>query len=376
MRSMSNLYAVDPARALPTSAYRAPAFEADLANIWHDDWVWVGTADEVSEPGDYVPVELAGQPLILLRNQGGELTALSNMCAHRGTLIVDGPGSAKRFQCPYHAWTYADDGRLLSVPYAAREDVDRAAHCLPRYRAEEWHGLVFASMNPDAAPLSERFAHLEEIAENAGLAGLHHWTAERDENVWQANWKLVITNAMESYHLFKVHSETLEPFTPTGGAYYIVGNAFGTATGGASTTGDDYTLLSLPPNLVGVLTEGSFLWQAVQPVAHDRSRVITGGAFPYESPSRKKGLDKWASKATARAAASKYPDFLPEDKFICERGQGTATGDYEPGVLVPMEQVIADFHHYLNRQLHGAPIPPVRTSAEVGVAPTAKKAAR
>ena len=373
MLVMSGVYAVDPARALLASAYRAPALEADLAHVWHDGWVWVGTADEVAEPGDYVAVELAGQPLIVLRNQGGELTALANMCAHRGTLIVDGSGNVKRFQCPYHAWTYADDGRLLSVPHAARGDVDRAAHCLPRYRAEEWHGLVFASMNPDVAPLSERFAHLEEIVTKAGLAELHHWTGERDEQVWQANWKLVITNAMESYHLFKVHPKTLEPYTPTSGAYYIVGSADGTATGGLSTTGGDYTLLSLPPNLVGVLSDGSFLWQAVQPLAHDRSRIITGGAYQYESPSKQSGLAKWMTKSAARSEERKTPDFLPEDKFICERGQRAATGDYKPGVLVPMEQVVADFHHYLNRQLHGAPTPPVRTSAEVGLTRPTKR---
>ena len=368
MRGVASVYAVDPARALPAEAYRAAALDADLARIWHADWVWVATADQVAEPGDYVSVSLGGQPVIVLRNQDGDLAALSNMCAHRGTLIVDGSGNAKRFQCPYHAWTYADDGRLLSVPHTARGDVDRAAHCLSGYRAEEWHGLVFASMNPDVAPLSERFAHLADMVAEAGVAKLHHWTGERDEHTWEANWKLVITNAMESYHLFNVHRETLEPITPTSGAYYIVGNAYATATGGASTAGGDYTLLSLPPNFVGVISDGSFIWQAVQPLTHARSRVITGGAFEHESPSVKRGLAKWSAKATARAAAREYPDFLPEDKAICERGQRSATGDYEPGVLVAMEQVVVDFHHYLNRQLHGAPIPPVRTSAEVGVA--------
>ena len=371
---MSDLYAVDPSRALPASAYRAPGFEVDVANIWHDDWVWVGTSDQVADPGDYVAVELAGQPLILLRNQAGELAALGNMCAHRGTLIVDGTGNTKRFQCPYHAWTYADDGRLLAVPHTAAEDVDRSVHCLPRYRAGEWHGLVFVSMNADVAALSDRFAHLKDIVTRESLANLHHWTSERNEQVWQANWKLVISNAMESYHLFKVHAETLEPITPTRDAYYIVGNAYGTATGGITTYGGDYTLLSLPPNLVGVFSQDSFLWQAVQPLAHDRTRIITGGAFQYEPPSSQKRLAKWSTKAMARLSAQSYPDFLPEDKFICERGQSAANGDYQPGVLVPMEQVIADFHHYLNGRLHGAKVPPVRTSAEVGVARSTEQA--
>ena len=92
------------------------------------------------------------------------------------------------------------------------------------------------------------------------------------------------------------------------------------------------------------------------------------GRFPNKPPSSQKGLAKFTTKALSSLVSKSYPDFLPEDKFICERGQSAATGDYEPGVLVPMEQVVVDFHHYLNRQLHGADTPPVRTSAEVGIA--------
>ena len=75
--------------------------------------------------------------------------------------------------------------------------------------------------------------------------------------------------------------------------------------------------------------------------------------------------------AIARAAEWGVPDFLPEDKAICERGQRAATGDYKPGVIVAMEQVIVDFHHYLNRQLHGATTPAARTSHEAGIAQAA-----
>ncbi|MGI9623451.1 MAG: aromatic ring-hydroxylating oxygenase subunit alpha [Acidimicrobiales bacterium] len=364
---MQQLYPINPLRALPAEAYREPAHLAEIDHIWRNGWVFVGTSDEVAGPGDFMAIELGGQPIIVLRNQAGELAALSNMCAHRGTLLVEGVGNTKRFQCPYHAWTYRDDGSLLSVPHANRDDVDRETHCLPLYRCEEWHGLVFASMNPDAAPLVKRFAHLDQIATRADMGSLHHWTTERGDETWDANWKLAISNAMESYHLFKVHAETLEPFTPTADAYYIVGNADGTATGGSSTRGDDYTLLSLPPNFVGVLTNDSLLWQAVFPVFADRARIVTGAAFRHPSPGASSGLAKWTGRAAAKAADYALPDFLPEDRDICERGQRAATGHYTPGVIIPMEQVIVDFHHYLNRQLHGAEVPPARTSEEVGI---------
>ena len=353
---------------LPAVAYRsAEAFELERDRVWRSGWVFVGTHDQVAEPGDFFTALLGGQPIIVMRNQAGNLAALSNLCAHRGTLLVDGPGNTKRFQCPYHAWTYRDDGTLLSVPHLGKADLNKASHCLPTYRCEAWHGLVFVSMNPDVAPLAERFAHLEAIATEHRLAGLHHWTSQREDQEWQANWKLAITNAMESYHLFKVHPETLEPNAPTADAYYIVGGADGTATGGRQRRDDDYILFSLPPNFVGAITSGSFLYQYVEPIAVDRTRVVAGGAFEFEDPGQPSGIRGMLQQATMRLSDSLIPDFLPEDKWICERGQASASGDFEPGQLIPMEQVIIDFHHYLNRQLHGVEAPPVATSDEVGI---------
>lgn len=127
-------------------------------------------------------------------------------------------------------------------------------------------------------------------------------------------------------------------------------------------------LFSLPPNLVGVISRGSFLYQVVEPISPRRSRIVAAGAFETPDPESSKGISALLSKAAARVSESLIPDFLPEDRWICERGQRAASGDFEPGVIVPMEHVITDFHHYLNRQLHGVTPPPVATSATVGIA--------
>lgn len=351
-------YPVDPSRALPLEAYRPASHSIDLDAVFGGGWVFVATADQVASPGDHLPVVVGEQPVIVLRDQQGELQAMANLCAHRGTLLVDEPGNTKRFQCPYHAWTFADDGRLLAAPHTDRDELDRDALCLPRYRAEAWHGLVFVSLNPSVPPLAEALAHLDEIVEPLGLGELHHWTSRRRDETWDCNWKLAITNAMESYHLFKVHPETLEPYTPTSGSYYLRGSADGTATGGSSTRGDDYVLLSLPPNFVGVATEGTLLWQAVVPLAHDRCRIIAGGAYPTADPEQSGTVGRLIKKAYGAAAEAMIPDFLPEDKAICERGQNAASGTFEPGPLVAMEQVVHDFHHHLNQRLHGVTPPP------------------
>ena len=218
-------------------------------------------------------------------------------------------------------------------------------------------------------PLAERFAHLDEVVAPYGLDQLHHWTSQRGDEIWEADWKLIITNAMESYHLFKVHPETLEPYSPTSGAYYIAGSADGTATGGASTRGDDdYVLLSLPPNLVGVFSQGAFLWQAVFPAGPGRSRVVTGAAYRSADPAESGVVSGFLKRSASAVADAVIPDFLPEDKWICERGQRATTGTFEPGALLPVEQVVIDFHHYLARQVHGTQAPSPATSTTVGIA--------
>ncbi|MXV90949.1 MAG: aromatic ring-hydroxylating dioxygenase subunit alpha [Acidimicrobiia bacterium] len=358
----SHTLTIDPERALPSAVYRDPAvLAAEMRGIWRGDWVLATTVDALASPGDQLPVVIGDQPVLLLRNQQGELAALSNLCAHRGTLLVDAPANAKRIQCPYHAWTYNDAGRLLSVPYAPKDAVDKAAHCLPSYRIESWHGLVFVSLNPDVEPLAERFSAVEPHVTSRGIDGLHHWSDYQETEVWDCNWKLAIVNAMESYHLFQVHSKTLEPHTPTKGAYYIAGSARATATGGTTKGTDDYLLISLPPGFVGVLTPGSLVWQSVHPMGTDCCAVRTGGAFASAPPARLRGPIARRIIKSVTDAAYPLPDFLHEDKAICERGQRGSIGDFTPGRLVPIERVVADFGHYLNWRLNDVEPPAVHT---------------
>ena len=353
----------DPEYALPNAAYRDPAvLAAEMARIWHADWVFVTTEDHVAAPGDQLPVMVGDQPVLLLRNQEGELVALSNLCAHRGTLLVEQPTSAKRIQCPYHAWSYNDGGQLLAAPFTPKGAVDKAARCLPVYRVESWHGLIFVSLNAEAEPLTERFAAVEPHVAAHGIDSMHHWSDWQETQSWDCNWKLAIVNAMESYHLFQVHSKTLEPYTPTRDAYYIAGSARATATGGRVEGADDYLLVSLPPSFVGVFNSGAFYWQTVHPAGVDRCTVRTGGAFASAPQRRPRGrLARWFSR-TANYGYS-LPDFLPEDKAICERGQRGASGDFNPGRLVPAERVVADFGHYLNWRLNDIEPPIVHTEA-------------
>ncbi|MYA14090.1 MAG: Rieske 2Fe-2S domain-containing protein, partial [Acidimicrobiaceae bacterium] len=200
---------LDPEHALPNAFYRDPVVHAaEMDGIWHGDWVFVTTEDAVSARGDQLPVIVGDQPVLLLRNQQGELRALSNLCAHRGTLLVERPAKAKRIQCPYHAWTYNDSGRLLAAPFTSKDEVDKAEHCLPEYRVESWHGLIFVSLRPEVERVAERFAAVDPHVIDRGIDELHHYSDYQETQQWDCNWKLAIVNAMESYHLFQVHPKT------------------------------------------------------------------------------------------------------------------------------------------------------------------------
>ena len=234
--------------------------------------------------------------------------------------------------------------------------------CLPVYRVEAWHGLVFVSLNPDVEPLVDRFAAVDELVSGRDVDDLHQWPNQQETETWDCNWKLAILNAMESYHLFQVHPETLEPYTPTKDSYYITGSARATATGGKSKGNEDYLLVSLPPGFVGVATRDSFIWQAVHPRATDSCLITTGGSFPSPPPEQASSrVKKWATQAATAAATYVIPDFLPEDKAICERGQRGAEGDFAPGQLLEVERVVADFGRYLNWKLNGVEPPAVHT---------------
>ena len=243
------------------------------------------------------------------------------------------------------------------MPVAPRDAIDRSVHCLPSYRVESWHGLVFVCLDDDVEPLDRRFALLESHVCSRGIDDMDHHSEIQSTEMWTCNWKVAIMNAMESYHLFKVHPKTLEPYTPTRDAYYVAGSARATATGGKYKGQEDYLLLSLPPGFVGVLSQDSFVWQVVEPVDTAKCSVRTGGAFRAHKGTGALGrIGEWLAESMANA----YPqaDFLQEDKAICERVQRGFTGDFTPGSLVPIERVVSDFEHYLNWRLNDVEPPP------------------
>lgn len=330
-------------RSLPLDLFADQAvFDLELRQIWQQDWVFAGPLDAVAERGDYLPVTIGTQPVILVRDSDLVVRALANVCSHRGMPLVDGPGNAARFPCPYHAWTYANDGELLSVPYTMPDEVDKTSHGLEQFRCEVWHGLVFVSLNPDVEPLADRLRVLEPYVRPLAIDRLHHDLAGIGAEVWNANWKAVFANAVDSYSHFRVHPETIEPFSPTDASYYLAGSARGSVTGGESLERADHIVVALPPSFVAVVYPDAMLWQAFSPLSVDRTDVRIGLAGEQPADGRAVNLPGWDAA------------FVDEDRAVVERLQTNARVRSRPGALTSLERPLGDFHDYLRWRLTDA----------------------
>jgi choline monooxygenase len=197
----------DVARAwtLPSHLYTDPAqLEREKEKIFSCTWQVVGHSAQVARPGDYSTFELAGEPLLLARDQHGELRGFYNVCRHRAGPPAEGCGSRKVFRCGYHGWTYGLDGRLLSAPETEGVLDFRAEEFgLRPVVAAEWAGLVFVNFDPDAEPLARALHELPAQAAHLDLERMQFYL--RRDYVMECNWKTYIDNFLEGYHLPSVH---------------------------------------------------------------------------------------------------------------------------------------------------------------------------
>ena len=175
---------------------------AEEDRIFARSWQYVGHAGELAQPGDYFATTIGRTPLVLTRAEDGKLRAFVNVCRHRGSVVVEGAGNRATLQCPYHAWTYALDGRLRAAP---RADFELDEVSLVPVRLEQWGPFLFANVDADAAPLAEALdavpAEVVECGVDVDALRFHHraeWTVE-------ANWKLACENFLECYHCPVAH---------------------------------------------------------------------------------------------------------------------------------------------------------------------------
>jgi nitrite reductase/ring-hydroxylating ferredoxin subunit len=188
---------------IPWDWYRDPAVLArEEEVIFRRAWHYVG---RLGGPGEVVPGWAGQVPVVLVKADDGAERVFVNVCRHRGSVVVEEPGSRKTLQCSYHAWTYDLDGSLRAAPRSDREDVDLSDVALVPVRLEGWGPFRFANLDAAAPPLTE---FLGEIPERIAAAGLdvdelvfHH----REDWEVGANWKIACENFLECYHCPVAH---------------------------------------------------------------------------------------------------------------------------------------------------------------------------
>jgi len=193
------------ARTIPARWYHdAALFEREQARVFARTWQLVGRTASASAAGDYLTCRVGREPLLVVRDEGGTLRALSNVCRHRAGPVAQGAGNRRSFQCGYHGWTYGLDGRLLATPeFEGVRGFDKAGTRLPEARVEEWGGFLFVNLDPEAPPLRD---FLGAITRETGSLALERMTLRRQVDYELAcNWKVYVDNYLEGYHIPIVH---------------------------------------------------------------------------------------------------------------------------------------------------------------------------
>jgi len=354
----------EQARAMPKSVYTSDEFLAqEIEHVFAKEWFCAGRASSLKQPGDYITLELAGQPIMVVRDAGGELRAQSNVCLHRMSTLLEGAGNTRSIVCPYHAWTYNLDGSLRGAPaMTLNEGFKKQGYCLPQVRCEEWLGWIMVSLNPDAKPASEGLSEVEDLV---GQYGMENYTETFHEtHVWDTNWKVLAENFMESYHLPVCHAGTIgglskleEMDCPPGKEafnYHFILKDDNLKIALAHPTNKRLegnwrrttTLLAIYPSLLITLTPGYFWYLSLHPKGTGKVSIIFGGGMSPE----------FVNDPEAQAHFGQLKELL-DDVNVEDRGctekvyRGLCSGFAKPGHLSHLERPNYDFAQYLSARI-------------------------
>jgi len=354
----------EEARAMPPAVYTSEAFhDAELESVFKKSWFCVGRASALAKVGDYVTCELAGQPIIVLRDKDNVLRAYSNVCRHRMSTLLQGRGNTKTIVCPYHAWTYNLDGSLRGAPaMKGNKAFCKDHYSLPDIACEDWLGWVFISLNADAQPVAEELSEVAELV--AGYDMTNYTETFFEEHLWDTNWKVLAENFMESYHLPVCHAGTIgglskldEMICPPGRKAFnyhtiLKDESLRIAMAHPSNDrlqGDERRttfLLAIYPSLMITLTPGYFWYLSLHPKGPRQVQIRFGGGMS----------DDYRNDAEAQQNLIDLKTLLDEvnveDRGCTEKVyRGLSADGASPGHLSHLERPNFDFAQYLMSQL-------------------------
>ncbi len=355
-------------RTLPGHAYSsAEVFAKEQEKIFEQMWFCAVRSGELAKAGDFKTVQVGRESIIISRNRKGEARAFFNICRHRGARVCsEESGSGKRsFQCPYHAWTYDLDGKLIAAPNLTKmPDVGREEYGLHKVHVREWLGYIWVCL-ADEPPSFEDTAMGAVRSRLGDIESIDHYSVETLEigkrivyDV-KANWKLIVENFMECYHCATIHpelTEVLPEFADGFAAQYFVGHGalFGEDVKGFTVDGSEglekipgvtddqdrrYYAVTVRPNVFVNLVPDHVIFHRMYPMAPDRTVVECDWLYLPEVVASGADLEK----------SVKLFDLVNRQDFeACELCQSaTDSQKYEHGgVLVPSEHHIAEFQNW------------------------------
>jgi phenylpropionate dioxygenase-like ring-hydroxylating dioxygenase large terminal subunit len=358
----------EEARSLPPDAFTSPAIlRLEVERIFDREWHCIGRLDEFDEPGKYVTLQIADEAVFAIGDRSAGVRAYANVCRHRSARLLEGRGKAGRIVCPYHGWTYGTDGALVSAPLMAPEfDVSKCR--LPQLGVEIWRGWVYVNLDRDAPPLAPRLAAVDEELANYHLEDYRSLFVT--EEIWDTNWKCLVENFTEAYHVFVAHPDTIEPALPTrlgtylpgGEGFYrftqkkVEGIAFDVDKGAGCLNprlSDDerhtYPIVGIYPAHLMSVSEDRMFWLALQPQGVGQVRVRWGvAAYPGTIADDRR--DEQAAKIKAVLDAVNA-----EDRGIIEQVFSNMSSQFaDSGRLCPLELCLWEFNQYIARKLCGA----------------------
>jgi glycine betaine catabolism A len=340
-------------------------FAQEQKEIFSKQWLLVGHQNQIATAGDYFTTEVAGESLIIVRDKRGTIHGFYNVCRHRGSRLIETRnGQSATIQCPYHAWTYALDGRLMGAPHMDEvSGFDKANYSLHAVNLALWEGFVFVNLGDSPAPLTEWFKPLAGKFSRWNLSALH--SAKRIEYDVRANWKLIFENYSECYHCLGVHPE-LSKISPSDSAENdltegpFLGGFMRIAKGKSLTKSGNACALpigcfgehdvhlvfyySIFPNMLLSLHPDYVMVHQLRPQSPERTLIICDWLFNPEAFKR--------SDFEPDDAIEFWDMVNKQDWHVCELSQqGIASRAYEPGPYSARESIPAAWDRYYLQQM-------------------------
>jgi choline monooxygenase len=353
----------------------AKILEIEKERIFRRSWQLVGTLDHpcgevngikhtISHPESYFTTDVAGEPLLVVRDKLGTLRAFSNVCRHRAGPIALGSGCKNVMRCQYHGWTYTLDGKLIGTPdVEGVEFFDRSTMGMFPVRLEIWEKFIFVTFESDPEPLETYLGKIPEQAHGFQFAGLQF--AERRDYVINCNWKVYVDNYLEGYHIpiahpglmreidyahyrtdtFRYYSQQFAPIRamkPEDSAerFYAPGPGL-----------DEALYFWIFPNLMVNIYPDNISTNVIVPLSADKTLTIFEWFFhDVDHPKTRQRIAK---------AIAFSDEVQQEDIMLCENVQrGLHSSTYDRGrYSVKRENGVHHFHMLLSEFLGGTGIP-------------------